>query len=164
VAWLNTVNVTVSGNSIQKTGGGAAWNAGAVSGAQLNAGDGAAQIQVDGGRAWRTFGLGNADPDQGYTSLKYAWLLADTGALYVLESGVNKGGFGNYASGDLLRVELSGGAVRYSRMAAGSGAWTLLYTSTVVPTYPLFMDTSIYTSGAWLQGAYFGAGTCPLPP
>ena len=48
-----------------------------------------------------------------------------------------------------------------SRIAAGSGVWTLLYTSAAAPTYPLLLDTSIYTAGASLQNVEFGAGTCP---
>jgi hypothetical protein len=164
VTWANAVNVTVSGNNLQRMAIPDAWNAGAISSTLLNAGDGAAQMRVDSGLTWRMFGLSNGDPDQGYASIKYAWLLRLNGTLAVLESGVSKGEFGSYATGDLLKVEVTSGVVRYSRMAAGSGMWTLLYTSTVAPAYPLLLDTSIYTPGAQLQAVYFGAGTCPLPP
>lgn len=162
--WANTVNVMASANSLQKTAGGAAWNAGAVSSTQLNAGDGAAQIQVDGTLGYRLFGLSNGDPDQGYATIKYGLDLVDGGALYVFEAGVNRGQFGIYAAGDLLKVELGSGVVRYYRMAVGSGVWTLLYTSAVAPAYPLLLDTSIYTMGAALQSVQFGTGTCPAPP
>ena len=85
------------------------------------AGDGAAQVQVEGTVGYRMFGLSNGDPDQGYTSLKYALYPADGGALYVFEAGVNRGQFGTYTAGDLLKVELVSGVVRYYRQAAGSG-------------------------------------------
>src|SRR5262249_54000264 len=93
VTWANAVNVTAPGNSLQKTAGGAAWNAGAASSTQLNAGDGAVQLQVDGVVGYRIFGLSNGDPDQNYTSIKYALYPMDGGALYVLESGVSLGQF-----------------------------------------------------------------------
>jgi hypothetical protein len=161
VTWAHAVNVTATANSIQKTAGGDAWNAGASSSTQLSAGNGGAQIRVDSTVGYRLFGLSNGDPDQNYTTIKYALYPANAGALYVFEAGVNRGQFGTYTTGDLLKVELVSGVVRYYRQAVGSGVWTLLYTSTVAPTYPLLLDTAIYTAGAQLQNVQFGAGTCP---
>jgi hypothetical protein len=43
--------------------------------------------------------------------------------------------------GDKLRVSVEGGVVKYYRNA------TVVYTSTVPPTYPLLVDTSLNTSG-----------------
>jgi hypothetical protein len=164
VTFANAVNVTATGNSLQKTSGGVAWNAGATSSTQLIAGDGAVQLQADGIVGYRMFGLSNGDPDQSYATIKYGLELIDAGALYVWEAGALRGQFGAYAAGDLLKVELTGGVVRYSRMAAGSGMWALLYTSSVAPVYPLLLDTAIYTPGAVLQSVQFGTGTCPAPP
>jgi len=66
-----------------------------------------------------------------------------------------------YAAGDLLKVDVTGGVVRYSRRPAGSGTWTVLCTSTVAPVYPLLLDTAFATMGSVLQNVQFGAGTCP---
>jgi hypothetical protein len=161
VTFANAVNVAVNGNGLQKTAGGVGWNAGASSSTQVSAGDGTAQIQVESTSGYRMFGLSNGDPDAGYASIKYGVDILDGGALYVYESGVFRGQIGTCVTGDRLRVAVSGGVVEYSRQAAGSGAWTVLYTSTVAPSYPLLLDTSIHTSGAKLQNVYFGAGTCP---
>ena len=108
MTWANAVNVAVSGNSIQKTAGGSAWNAGAVSSMQLSAGNGAAQIRVDGAGGYRLFGLATSDVDQGYTSMRYVMDLEANGTLYVLESGVNRGQVGVYGVGELLKIEVSG--------------------------------------------------------
>ena len=48
VTWTNTANVTVTGNTIQKTGGaGSTWDAGAVSTQSIVSGDGYVQATVD---------------------------------------------------------------------------------------------------------------------
>jgi hypothetical protein len=99
--------------------------------------------------------------DQSYVNLRYALYLRTDAVLDVYELGVRKGSFGTYAVADLLKVEVTGGVVRYSRMAGGSGPWTLLYTSTLAPAYPLLLDTAIMTVGGQIQQAQFGAGTCP---
>ena len=67
-------------------------------------------------------GLSPNDPDQSYASLRYAWNIQDGGALGVYESGVSKGLLGTYAAGDLLRVEVSGGVVRYLQQVGGQRA------------------------------------------
>jgi hypothetical protein len=72
--------------------------------------------------------------------------------LHVYEKGVLRGSFGSYATGDVLRVAVEGGAVRYRRNG------TLLYTSTTPPSYPLLVDTALYTQGATLNNAVLGGG------
>jgi hypothetical protein len=57
----------------------------------------------------------------------------------VYEAGALRGTFGTYTTGDVLRVAVEGGVVKYRKNG------TLLYTSTVAPTYPLLVDTSLYT-------------------
>jgi len=66
------------------------------------------------------------------------------GVIYVFESGNNRGTFGTYATGDKLRVAVEGGVVKYKKNG------TVFYTSTVAPTYPLLVDTSLYTNGGTL--------------
>ena len=71
----------------------------------------------------------------------------------MLESGVSRGSVGSYSVGDVLKVAMEGGAVKYYRNS------TLLYTSGVKPSYPLYLDTSLYTPGANLVGALLCAGS-----
>src|SRR5438105_1432820 len=62
VTWVNAVNVTISGNTIQKTGGAAAtWDAGAVSSRAIRSGDGYVQVTVDALNPYRMVGLSNGD-------------------------------------------------------------------------------------------------------
>src|SRR5262245_20900898 len=65
--------------------------------------------------------------------------------LRVYEKGVLRGSFGAYAAGDKLRIAVTGGVVCYYRNG------TLLYSSTVPPTYPLIVDTSLFNTGATLS-------------
>ena len=55
----------------------------------IAAGNGAVQMQVDGNGGYRLFGLGTSDPDQSYTSLRYAAKLA---SLIVCAAARNSGG------------------------------------------------------------------------
>jgi hypothetical protein len=53
-------------------------------------------------------------------------------------------GDGSYFQGDLLRVGLEAGIVRYLRNGSA------LYTSTAAPVFPLVVGTWPYTTGATL--------------
>ena len=73
------------------------------------------------------------------------------------ERGTSRGGFGSYATGDALRVSISGGAVRYSRNGV------LFYTSQQAATYPLLVDTALYTTAATLREVVISGGLADLP-
>jgi YD repeat-containing protein len=77
----------------------------------------------------------------------------------VYEDGTKRGDFGAFATGDLLRVAVVGGAVKYSKNG------TVFYTSAVAPTYPLLVDTALLTQGATIKNAvlYVQPGP-PGPP
>src|SRR5204863_9018852 len=51
--------------------------------------------------------------------------------------GLFKGGFGNLAVGDVVRVSVEGGLVKYYRNGV------LVFTSAAPPVYPLLVDTAI---------------------
>ncbi|MCU1267676.1 MAG: hypothetical protein JWM21_3994, partial [Acidobacteria bacterium] len=50
-----------------------------------------------------------------------------------------------WTSGDRFRVAIEGGYVKYSKNG------TVFYSHTVTPTYPLLVDTSLYSSGNTLS-------------
>src|SRR4029453_14806990 len=80
--------------------------------------------------------------------------------LQVYEGGTYKGSFGNYVTGDILRVAVVGGGVRYSRNGG------VLYSSAVAPTYPLVVATALYPQNATLNNvvvAGFVAAPAPNP-
>jgi hypothetical protein len=119
--------------------------------AQALAGEGYAEYTVSSQGDYVMFGLGNGDADQGYTDIEYGILTyPGTGQLYVLEAGVYRAALGTYAAGDKLRVSVEGGSVKYRKNGA------LLYGSGVAPSYPLNVDTSLYSSGATVAGAKIG--------
>ncbi len=152
VNWINLVNVTANGNTLQKTSGGWDWNAGAASSQSLASGDGYVEVVVDATNAYRMFGLSNGDSNAAYWDIDFALYPADGGGLYVYEGGTYRGYFGTYAVGDRLRVAVEGGVVRYYKNNA------LLYTSGTAPTYPLLVDTSLYTPNGQVAQAVVSSG------
>ena len=93
-------------------------------------------------QALRQSRLGNTDSSWYYADIDYAFFVGPSAGLEIWESGNQRGSFGTYASGDRLRVAVEGGVVKYFRNG------TLVYTSTVAPTYPLQVDTSLNTVNA----------------
>jgi hypothetical protein len=149
VAWTNPVNVTDSGGILQRpTGYG--WDAGAVS-MQTLTGDGYVEYPVSSLSDYVMFGLGTGDSNQGYADIEYAtYAYPGTGQLLVYEGGVYRAAGGSYAVGDKLRVAVEGGVVKFRKNGV------LVYSSMVPPTYPLNVDTSLYSTGATVSGAKIG--------
>ncbi|XXF76244.1 PKD domain-containing protein [Myxococcaceae bacterium GXIMD 01537] len=143
VSWTQAVNVTVSGNSLTKTGI-TSWNGGAVSTKRLMA-DGAVELRAGAPGAHRAIGLGNGDSNQHLYDLDYGLLLSADGTLSVLEAGTPRGTLQRYESADVLRVAVESGRVRYYRNG------TLLYENPSAPSLPLLVDTSLYEPGASLS-------------
>ncbi|MEO5951575.1 MAG: hypothetical protein ABIQ44_03815, partial [Chloroflexia bacterium] len=160
VNWINAVNVTVSSNSIEKTSGGLSWNAGAISSQSIQSGDG--YVQMTAGQVSTNnlmFGLGNTDTNQSYTDIEFAFYVYQDGSLYVYESGISQGLVGTYAEGDQLKVAIQGGQIKYYKNT------TLLYTSSGSPTYPLYMDSSLYYMNSRINDAIIcGTGSGAAVP
>jgi subtilisin family serine protease len=150
VVWTALVGVSASGNSLTKTSG-TGVNSGAISIQRIPSGDGYVQLTASETSTYRMFGFSNGNTDASYQDIDFGLDLAP-GALYVFEKGVNKGAFGIYATGDLLRVAVVGGVVKYSRNG------TVFYTSAQVPTYPLLVDTWLYYLGATLNNVFVASG------
>ena len=144
------MGVSASGNSLTKTTA-SGINAGAVSTQQVASGNGYVEVTASETSTYRMFGLSNGNTDTSYQDIDFGLDLAP-GTLYVFEKGVNKGAFGSYATGDLLRVAVVGGVVKYSRNG------TVFYTSTQAPSYPLLVDTWLYYLGATLNNVVIASG------
>jgi hypothetical protein len=69
------------------------------------------------------------------------------GSLCVYERTIRRGCFGSYQPGDWLTIAIQNRRVVYMKND------TVFYTSTVVPSYPLFMDSSLYSPGATVNNA-----------
>src|SRR6266852_8929513 len=126
VTWTNAVGVTVNGNNLTATGNG--WNtAGAASTQTIASGDGYMEVTASETTTYRLIGLSHGDTNQNYDDIDFAIYMAAGGFLYVYEGGVSRGTFGSYVTGDILRVAVEGGVVKYRKNG------TLLYSSTVTP-------------------------------
>jgi hypothetical protein len=147
VIWANAVGVTVNGNSLTKTAGTGWANAGAASTKAIASGDGYMEFTATEVNTHRMCGLGNGDTDQNYIDIDYAVYAQSNGTVAVYEDGYSKGAFGAYVAGDRFRVAIEGGVVKYRKNG------TLFYTSTVTPTYPLLVDSALYTNGATITNA-----------
>jgi hypothetical protein len=111
----------------------------------LRSGDGYAEYVVPNTTKALMFGLSTGDIDVAYTDIDFAIypFAGGGGPLQIWEGGAYIGNVGNgFAEGDVLRVAVEGGVVKYRKNG------TLLYTSSVSPTYPLLVDTSFIQIGS----------------
>lgn len=137
VIFNNTVNVTITGNTIQKTGGaGSTWDAGGISAQNILAIEGSVQATVDSLQTYRMFGLSHGNHNVNFNDIQFAAYLAGN-TLKIYESGLYKGTFGTLAVSDTVTIAVYGGLVRYYLNT------TPVYTSATVPTFPLNLDSSI---------------------
>src|SRR5216683_105905 len=153
VVWTNAVGVSVSGNSLTKTGGATAWDAGAASVQTIRDGYGYVECTTTETTTHRMCGLSNGDSSQDYTDIDFAILAQGAGALMIFEGGSYWGTFGSYAAGDRLRVEVRHGVVRYLKNGVA------FYTSSQAPRYPLRVDTSFYDTGSTVTDVRIGGLT-----
>jgi hypothetical protein len=142
ITWSDMVGVTASGNDLTKTSGVSAWSAGAAS-VESIAGDGYVEFTTAEASTAKMAGLSVGDAGQHYSDIDFAIHLKTTGRVGVYEGGVLRGGnFTSYVAGDVFRIEVTAGTVTYSKNGAP------FYVSSLSPTGPLVVDTSLYTPGA----------------
>ncbi|MGM9516929.1 hypothetical protein ACS5PK_21975, partial [Roseateles sp. DB2] len=96
----------------------------------------------------------NSDPstDAGYRGLDWAMYCNPGGQLHVYESGVYKGGIGDYAAGDALSVSYDGKAVNYIRNGV------VLRSVAAVIAQPLYADSSFHGPAAKVTDLVFEGG------
>lgn len=153
IIWTSLAGCIASGNSLTKTAATIWGNAGAASQQSIRSGGGFAEFTALETDKERVFGLSNSNPDQNFQSIAFGIYLNTGGAFYVMESGVNRGYFGDYITGDLFRVAIDSGAVKYSRNGR------VFYTSSRSVTYPLIVDAALQGFGATIYNAKIGAGS-----
>ena len=147
--WENFVGVAYnSTNGLTKTSNIAGWNAGANSTKTIS-GYGYVEFSTGEPGTSKMCGLSHGSTGQHYTEIDFALSLGGGNLVRIYENGnpiTNPGtgtvSFGGYVPGDRFRVEVSNGVVRYYKNG------TLIYTSGATPTFPLLVDTSLYTPGA----------------
>ena len=148
VVWTDLVNVTATGNSLSKSGGGNGWNAGAASTTAIPANaDGWVEFTTDATNSTRMFGLSEVNADETHTTINYAIFAKLNGDIRISENGSPIGTFGTYSNGNVLRVERQGSTIVYKKNG------NVLYTSTAVSTTELYVDCSLYSSNASINNA-----------
>jgi hypothetical protein len=101
----------------------------------------------------RAFGLSNGNPGTSLTEIKFA-LRLQAGIAEVRESGLYRADT-TFTRGDVLRVAVAAGRVRYSKNGQA------FYTSTQIPSYPLLVDTSFSDSGAAITDPMIAGTSAP---
>ncbi len=156
VVWTNvSSNVLATGNTLRRTSTVSAWDGGAASAQAIVSGDGYVEfIAGDGG--FRMCGLSNGDTNQHYIDIDYAIYLMANGTVNVYEKGVWRGAFGSFVPGERFRVSVIGGAVTYWQ-----GNTQLVVPNSPAPTYPLLVDTSLYTPNSSLNNVVISGWLSP---
>ena len=135
----------------------AGWNSGASSTRAIAPGNGYAEFKVAGDNVNWMAGLTRVDLNAGYGTIDFAMRAHANGNAYAVESGVVKASLGAYRAGDVFRVEMLGGRVRYLKNGVVG------YEHQVAISYRLVLDSSIYTVGATVSRAVL-AGTLVAAP
>lgn len=145
VVWTGALNVTVTGNSISKSGATNAWDAGANSTKAIVSGDGYVEMTITETNKDRFFGLSDNETTVSSEDVDFAFRPYSNGAVYCYEPGINGAFCGWYSPGDKLRISIENGMIKYYLIRGSTS--TLVYTATHTPTYPMAADAAIYDSG-----------------
>jgi RHS repeat-associated protein len=156
--WTNLTGVAASGNTLTKTAGSTGWDSGAISVATISAGTGIGYAEATGDSTVgsKMFGLGSGDSSASYDDIEFAWELQDGGGTRIYENGkLQVDQPTSYVPGTVFRVavEYDLNQDRYVVRWYKNGAviWTETHPTL---SYPLVLDTSIYTPGARVAHAY----------
>jgi hypothetical protein len=151
VTWINLVNVTANGNSVTKTSGcDGCSDAGAISQQKITAGDGYVQFTTGATGPLRVAGLTQSFAVSSPATI--AWGIRFQGSVAeVREGGTYKADI-SFVAGDVFRVAVQSGVVRYSKNGA------VFYTSQMAPAYPLVLAAALINrdsvvSNAMISGA-----------
>ncbi len=164
VDWIDRVNVTISGDTLQKTGGcNGCEDAGASSRQAIWRGDGYVEFSPGEMNTFWLAGLGHNNDGTAFRDIEFAFRFNGAGQADVMENGVYQNGSDTtYRVGDVFRIAIVNGRVQYSKNG------TVLYESHRAPEYPLMLDTSLGNVGATIRNArisndYFdGEGSATL--
>jgi hypothetical protein len=151
VIWTNGVNVSVNGNSLQKTGGcGGCTDAGAVSQQQITSGNGYVEFTASETTTQRALGLSTGNSNNARSEIDFAIMLWQGNNAEIYENDVYRAGT-SYTMGDVFRIAVESGVVKYYKNGS------VFYTSAFAPGYPSLVDTSLWSAGSSLTNVVIGA-------
>jgi len=148
IQWsLNSLNNVVALNSsLEKIQFNGQWNGNAFSFNSLN-GTGYFEYVVDDPNKRFAVGLSSSDQSTSYLSINFCFRHEANGTLRINENGTNRGNFGSVSSGDTLRIIAESNTISYQVNQS------LLYTSTVSASFPLYADVSMRDVGSEIHSA-----------
>jgi hypothetical protein len=156
VVWMERVNVSVSGDVLQKTSGcDGCFDAAAASEQQITAGDGYVEFSIAATNTLFIAGLNHGNAGTGYADIDFAFRFNGAGSADVLQNGTYVGGDTSYAVGDVFRIAVAGETILFSRNGS-----VVFQRTTTVP-YPLQLDVAVANVGSTLRGAIVGSSVAP---
>jgi PA-IL-like protein/EF hand len=148
VSWANQANVALRGERLEKTGGcDGCDDAGAISRQMIRSGDGAVEFRVGEDHTFWRAGLSRSNGGMRFGNIDFAVRLNGNGWADVMENGAYVGGDTEYRAGDVFRVEVVAGRVRYLKNGQ------MMHVSQKWPTYPLVFDVALGSVGATIANA-----------
>ena len=142
-----TNGISITDNVITKNGGsGSSWNNGLATLGNFSR-DGYLEYEVITTNNYYMVGLSSSNIDAHYSTLDFA-IYARAGDLKVYESGADKGLFGTYDTGDILRLERIGNKIFYKKNGE------IFYISTSNSSGSLLGDISIASNGVQIKNLH----------
>ncbi|MFZ1331495.1 MAG: hypothetical protein WAR83_04875, partial [Flavobacteriales bacterium] len=132
---------TVSGNNVTKASSSGLWDGNAFSWQSIGD-NGYMETTVQETTTIRAVGISSVDANASYATIQFGFVLNTAGVLRVVENGGSNLVFTTYSTGDVLRIAIEHGKVRYYQNGI------VLYTSSQTPVLPLYVDVSTYDIGA----------------
>jgi len=116
VEWTHQINVSVSGTTVQKTSGcDGCDDAGSQSQDQIDSPGGYVDFTVGEANTFWIGGLSNGNSGPSYSGIDYAFRFNGAGGADVLQNGSYKGGDTAYEPGDVFRISIAYGRVKFWR-------------------------------------------------
>jgi hypothetical protein len=149
---MSLVNVTASGNNLQKTGGCSGCpDASAVSSQQVTSGNGSLTFGAAETGSLRFVGLASGGPGTSPSDMGFA-LRLQGGTAEVREGGAYKTEV-SFSSGDTFRIAVEGGSVKYLKNGS------VFYTSASQATYALRVHAVFFDSNATIRDVSISGGS-----
>ncbi|WP_162127474.1 LamG-like jellyroll fold domain-containing protein [Flavobacterium phycosphaerae] len=149
IVWqtASLLNVSASGNSLQKIQSNGSWNGGASSWNTVK-NNGFFQFTATETDKARMVGLSSTNTNANYNTIQYAWYLRNDGICEIFESGTSRGSFGAFSGSDRFKIAIESAIVKYYRNDV------LTFTSAISPTLPLLVDVSINNVNGTVTNAF----------
>jgi hypothetical protein len=153
VVWTSVVNAAVNPNNVLRKLGGCngCQDSGAVSQQRIS-GNGYMEFTASERTTLRYVGLSPRNAGTGVASIAFAFALQPGGIAEVRERGVYRAET-RFATGDVLRIAVTNGVVRYYKNGA------LVYQSATPSASPLLVDTALLSKAATVKKVMIGSAT-----